>query len=107
MNYHNKISHTEPKVKDLIIMGVVSLLAAKWETVAYILDYDTSKINTIKKSKDDPEDRCQELLRDWVEDKHDDTPKTWFTLLNTIAEDPRFIRSTEKILENLKKKYAS
>ena len=60
-----------------------------------------------KKSKDDPEDRCQELLRDWVEDKHDDTPKTWFTLLNTIAEDPRFIRSTEKILENLKKKYAS
>ena len=88
-------------------MGVVSLLAAKWETVAYILDYDTHKISAIKASKDDPEDRCQELLRDWVEDKHDDTPKTWFTLLNTIAEDDRFIRSTEKILENLEKKYAS
>ena len=88
-------------------MGVVSLLAVKWETVAYILDYDTTKINTIKALKDDPEDRCQELLRDWVEDKHDDAPKTWFTLLNTIAEDKSFTRSTEKILEKLEKRYAS
>ena len=93
-------------MKDLIIMGVVSLLAAKWETVAYILDYDTTKINTIKASKDDPEDRCQELLRDWVEDKHDDAPKTWFTLLNTIAEDVAFTNSIEKILVKLEKKYA-
>ena len=88
-------------------MGVVSRLAAKWENVAYLLEYETPKINTIKKSKDDPEDCCQELLRDWVEDKHDDAPKTWFTLLNTIAENETFTRSIEKILEKLEKKYAS
>ena len=100
MNYYNKLSHIEPKVKDLRIMGVVSQLAAEWETVAYILDYDTHKIVNIKRSKHDPEKCCQELLRDWVEDKHDDTPKTWFTLLNTIAEDETFTRSIEKFLKN-------
>ena len=96
-----------PKVRDLLIMGVVSQLAAKWETVAYILDYDTHEIDNIKKSKNEnPVECCQELLRDWVEDKHVDKPKTWFTLLNTIAEDETFTRSIEKILEKLKKKYA-
>ena len=87
-------------------MGVVSLLTAKWKTVAFILDYDTTKINTIKASNEDPEDRCQELLRHWVEDKRDDAPKTWFTLLNTIAENEAFTRSIEKILEKLENKYA-
>ena len=107
VNYHNKLSHTEPKVKDLFIMGVVSQLAAKWETVAYILDYDTPKIDNIKTSKrENPEKCCQELLRDWVEDKHDDNLKTWFLLLNTIAEDETFPRFIEKILEKLEKKYA-
>ena len=104
MTYCNKLSHIDPKVKDLLIMGVVSQLAAKWKTVAYLLDYDTSKINIIKASKDDPENCCQELLRDWVEDKNDDAPKTWFTLLNTIAEDDTFTRCIGKILEKLEKK---
>ena len=94
-------------MKDLIIMKVVSLLAAKWETVAFILDYDITKVDTINASKDNPEGRCQELFKDWVKDKHDDAPKTWFTLLNTIAEDKAFTRSIEKILEKLENKYAS
>ena len=87
-------------------MGVVSLLTAKWKTVAFILDYDITKINTIKASNEDPEDRCQELLSDWVENKHDGASKTWFTLLNTIAENEAFTMSIEKILEKLENKYA-
>ena len=93
-------------MKDLIIIGLIPLLAAKWETVAYILDYDTPKINNIKRSKhEDPENCCQELLRDWVEEKHDDAPKTWFTLLNTIAEDETFTRAIDNVLKKLEKKY--
>ena len=95
-------------MKDLLVMGVVSQLAAEWETVAYLLEYDTPKIDNIKTLKrENPEKCCRELLRDWVEDKPDDAPKTWFTLLNTIAEYETFTRSIEKILENLEKKYAS
>ena len=93
-------------MKDLIITGLTRQLAAKWETVAYILDYDTPKINTIKTSKrENPENCCQELLRDWVEEKHDDAPKTWFTLLNTIAEDETFTRAIDNVLKKLEKKY--
>ena len=93
-------------MKDVIIIGLIPLLAAKWETVAYLLDYDTPKINIIKTSKrENPENCCQELLRNWLEENHDDAPKTWFTLLNTIAEDKTFTRSIENVLENLEKKY--
>ena len=93
-------------MKDLIIFGLTRQLAAKWETVAYILDYDTPKINNIKRSKhEDPEKCCLELLRDWVEEKHDGTPKTWFTLLNTIAEDETFTRAMENVLKKLEDKY--
>ena len=92
-------------MKDLIIIELIPLLAAKWNTVAYLSDYDTPKIDTIKASKGDPENCCQELLRDWVEDKHDDAPKTWFTLLNIIAEGGTFTRSIENVLKKLEEKY--
>lgn len=93
-------------MKDLIKIRLIPLLAAKWETVAYILDYDTPKINNIKKLKrEDPENCCQELLRDWIEEKYDGAPKTWFTLLNTIAEDETYTRTIENVLKTLEEKY--
>ena len=95
-------------MKDLIIIGLIPLLAAKWETVAYILDYDTPKINTIKTSKrENPENCCQELLRDWVEENHDGSEKTWFMLLNTIAENKTFTRTIENVLTKLEEKYVN
>ena len=55
---------------------------------------------------ENPENRCQELLRDWLEENHDDAPKTWFTLLNTIAEDKTFTRSIERTLKRLEEKHS-
>ena len=93
-------------MKDLIVIGLIRVIAARWETAAYILGYDTPKINHIKDmNHGDPEYCCFELFRDWVEEYHDGNPKTWFTLLNTIGEDKAFTRSIEKVLKDLEKKY--
>ena len=88
------------------LINIVSpQLKAEWETIAYILHYDTPTIDSIKAlHQKDPKNCCRELLKDWLETPHGVSPKTWFILLNTIAENEDFTRTTEVILDKLEKK---
>ena len=92
-------------MSDLMTIAI-PLLKAEWDNIAYILDIDDSTINSIKRSH--PEDLkrcCREMLADWLKNDSEDAPKTWFTLLNTIAEDKDFTKATEDILKKLEKKF--
>ena len=91
-------------MKDLTIF-VIPLLRADWEDVAYTLNYKVAVVNSIKQShQNDPKKCCRELFKDWLETKHGVSPKTWGTLLNSIAECDDFTRTVENILEQLEKK---
>ena len=97
--------HSEPEMKDLIII-VIPLLKAEWEDVAFILNYKTPSIDSIKESHhNDPKKCCRELFKNWLETNHGVSPKTWGTLLNTIAECGDFTKTAEDILEQLEKKF--
>ena len=99
-----QMSHSEPKMKDLIII-VIPLLKAEWEDVAFLLNYKTHLVNSIKQFyRNDPRKCCRELFIDWLETNHGVSPKTWSTLLNTIAESEDFTKTVEQILEQLEKK---
>ena len=99
------MSHSEPEMKDLIII-VIPLLKAEWEDVAFILNYKTPSIDGIKESnRNDPKKCCRELFKNWLETNHGVSPKTWGTLLNTIAESGDFTKTAEDILEQLEKKF--
>ena len=100
-----RISHLEPEMKDLIII-VIPLLKAEWEDVAYLLNYSISTINAIATfHRDSPKKCCRQLFMDWLETNHGVSPKTWGTLLNTIAESEEFTKTVEDILEHLEKKF--
>jgi len=104
-SYCDNFFHAEPKMKDIILIALRQL-EAYWESIAYILDYDTPAIDAIKEQHHaDPHNCCQELLRNWLEVKHSADKKTWFTLLDSIGEDEHFTRSIEVILEKLENKY--
>ena len=91
-----------------IINIVIPLLSAEWEDVAYILHYDSPTINEIKELHQRvPRKCCRELFKDWLETNHGIKPKTWFTLLNTIAENENFTKTTEDMLEKLENKIGS
>ena len=91
-------------MKDLINIAIPQL-KADWEDVAYNLDYDTTEINGIKASQQkDPKNCCRELLKDWLETNRGVSPKNWFTLLNSIAENKDFTMTVENILKQLEKK---
>jgi len=93
-------------MRDLIIIAI-PLLKAYWEDVAYILDYDTSAIDAIKKQHHtDPNNCCRELLKDWLEVSRGADEKTWLTLLNSIGEKRDLTRTIELILEGLEEKYS-
>ena len=101
------ISHTEPEMRDLIII-VIPLLKAEWEDVAFILNYKAATISSIKQyHHNDPKKCCRELFTDWLETNHGVSPKNWGTLLNTIAESEDFTKTAEDILEQLEKKFIS
>ena len=74
--------------------------------MAYILSYDTNTINSVRESHpQDPKKCCRQILTDWLETNRGVSPKTWFTLLNTIAEDEDFTKATGDILVELEKKF--
>ena len=102
----NSYTLAEPEVRDLIIM-VIPLLEAEWDTVGYLLRYDTAKINSVKASNQSvPRRCCQELLIHWLDTDHggDIINNTWSAFLNAIAADRNFTKATEDILKELEKK---
>ena len=102
----NSYTPAEPEPRDLIIM-VIPLLEAEWDTVGYLLRYDTAKISSIKTSNQStPRKCCQELLIHWLETDHGSgtNNNTWLALLDAIAADKNFTKATEDILKKLEKK---
>ena len=87
----------------------IPLLEAEWDNIAYMLDIDDSTINSIKRSHpaEDLRRCCRDMLADWLRNNSEDAPKTWFTLLNTIAEIKDFTKATEDILKKLEKKFVA
>lgn len=96
--------HAEPEMRDLII--VIPLLAAKWEDAAYLLGFETPAIESIKElHRGNPNNCCREMLKDWLEANQGVSPKTWSTLLNSVAEHKDLTKAVEDIQEKLKNKY--
>ena len=85
----------------------IPLLKAQWDNIAYMLDIDDSTINSIKRSypAEDLIRCCRDMLTHWLGNDSEDAPSTWFTLLNTIAENTDFTRTTENILKKLERKF--
>ena len=102
----NSYTPAEPEPSDLIIM-VIPLLQAEWDTVGFLLRFDNTTINNIKASNHNvPRKCCQELLIHWLETDHGSgtNNNTWLALLDAIAADKNFTKATEDILKELEKK---
>ena len=87
----------------------IPLLKAEWDNIADMLDIDDSTINSIKRSypAEDLIRCCRDMLAHWLRNDSEDAPSTWFTLLNTIAENKDFTKVTEDILEKLERKFVA
>jgi len=82
---------------------VIPRIAAYWKKVADALEFEVSKIKIIeKKYKSDPEECCDELLREWLSSGLGLHPKSWSTLINALKEIKQLTAVTETIEMNIK-----
>lgn len=87
----------EPKMRHLNNM-VIPKIAAYWKKVADALEFEVWKIKNIeKKYRNDPEECCDELLREWLSSGLGLHPKTWSTLINALKEVKQLTAVTETI----------
>ena len=87
----------EPKMRHLNNM-VIPKIAAYWKKVADALEFEVWKIKSIeKKYRNDPEECCDELLREWLSSGLGLQPKTWSTLINALKEVKQLAAITETI----------
>ena len=81
---------------------VVPRVAAEWKQLAYILEFDISRVNIIKrKERDDPESCCCELLCEWLSTDRGVKPKTWATLLTALKQIKRLTSVSNEIEKDL------
>ena len=77
---------------------VIPKIAAYWKKVADALEFEVWKIKTIeKKYRNDPEECCDELLREWLSSGLGLQPKTWSTLINALKEVTQLAAITKTI----------
>ena len=89
--------YIEPKIADLVKV-VVPKVAAHWETLAYFLEFDTSRVEIIgEKCFKDPEKCCREMFIHWLNSKEGISPKTWKVLLKTLSDITELTAVTEQI----------
>ena len=87
-----------------LVKFVIPRIAHKWRTVADFLDYDINTIEVIaKKHRDDCEECCDGLLRDWLSTDHGAAPKTWKTLIITLKEIDQLRTAVSEIEGDLNK----
>ena len=78
-------------------------IAAEWKIVADYLNYDIPTINLIAETgKEDPMKCCIELFTDWLSTDNGLAPKTWSTLIKTVAEIDQLSGVAEQIENSLK-----
>ena len=90
-----------PTMKQLMDK-VISRVAAYWEQLAFMLEFDISRVNIIKrKGRDDPESCCYELLCEWLGTDHGMKPKNWTTLLTALKQVKKLTSVTDEIEKDL------
>ena len=81
---------------------VVPRINAQWEDVAYALEYQIYKVDSIKsKHNNEPTKCCKELLKDWIITDNGIGPKIWLTLLDELRNIGDLAAVTEEIMEEL------
>ena len=94
---------TGPTAKHLLDV-VVPRVAADWDKVADQLEFDISTIRIIqRKYRDDPEECCHQLLKEWVTTDKGVGPKNWATLLAALKKIRQLISVTEQIEDDLRR----
>ena len=82
---------------------VIPRIAAYWKKVADALEFEVWKIKSIeKKYRSDPEECCDELLREWLSSGIGLQPKIWSTLIDALKEVKQLAAITEIIETSLK-----
>jgi len=88
-------------VKQLLDV-VVPRVAADWDKVAHQLEFDDSSIRIIQRRyRDDPEECCHQLLKDWVTTNKGVGPKNWTTLLAALKKIRQLRSVTQQIEDDL------
>lgn len=81
---------------------VIPRVAAEWKQLAYMLEFDISRVNIIRqKERDDPEACCCELLCEWLSTDHGVGPKTWTTLLTALKQIKKLTSVSNEIEKDL------
>ena len=81
---------------------VVPRVAADWDKVAHQLEFDISIIRIIqRRCRDDPEECCHQLLKDWVTTDKGVGPKNWATLLAALKKISQLRSATQQIEDDL------
>ena len=91
-----------PTMKQLMDK-VIPRVAADWKQLAFMLEFDISRVNIVKqKGRDDPEPCCHELLCEWLSTDHGMKPKNWTTLLTALKQIKKLTSVTDEIEKDLK-----
>ena len=87
----------------LLLKIVIPKVATHWDTLAYYLDFEISRVELIKeKCFNHPEKCCKEVFIRWLNSKEGINPKTWEVLLNVLKEITDLTAVTEQIEKELK-----
>ena len=90
-----------PMMKQLMDK-VIPRVAADWKQLAFMLEFDISRVNIVKqKGRDDPESCCYELLCEWLSTDHGMKPKNWTTLLTALKQIKKLTSVTDEIEKDL------
>ena len=86
---------------------VVPKIAAHWNTLAYFLEFDISRVKIIRKQHpNDPEESCAQVFIHWLTSDEGISPKTWGVLLKSLKEIKKLTAVTEQIEKELKQRWA-
>ena len=91
-------------MSDLLTI-VVPKTAAHWDTLAYCLDFEVSRVKIITKQySNDPETCCKEVFVHWLTSDEGISPKTWGVLIKALKEIKKLTAATEQIEKALKQR---
>lgn len=84
---------------------VVERIASKWSLVADYLGFEIEYKDLIKQTcNQDPQNCCVKMLEDWLGKNKGVSPKSWSKLIETLREIKALTATTEKIVNDLKKR---
>ena len=86
-----------------LVEFVIPKIKANWEDVAFILGYDSTRVDSITTQfHNDAKKCCRSIFIDWLNTSHGPSPKTWSTLLTNLRRLEDLIATVESIEQRLK-----